>query len=124
MKYGSYLVEGESAPGFYAVCVIHATAEWVRDRNDCLWDGVGMRNHHNGNMFMWPVLICTLPCLGILMHTKAHVLLYAHEYVYTALTLCADRKRPRSQRKRKSLDVNYRTGCLSVSNDLVNWSSL
>lgn len=63
MKYGSYLVEGENARGFCAVCVIHVMAEWVRDRDDCLWDGVGMRNHHRSDMLMLPVLICTLTCL-------------------------------------------------------------
>lgn len=67
MKYGSYLVEGQSAPGFCAVCVcvIHAAAVWVKDRNDCLWDGVGMRNHHKGNMFMLPMLICARACLSM-----------------------------------------------------------
>lgn len=59
MKYGSYLIEGKkkSAGGFYAVCEIHVTAEWVRDRDDCLWDGAGMRRHHRGNMCMLPVLV-------------------------------------------------------------------
>lgn len=44
---------GRKCPGILCcVCVIHVTAEWVRDRDDCLWDGVGMRNHHNGNVFV------------------------------------------------------------------------
>ena len=84
MKYGSYLVEGESARGFYAVRVIHVTAQWARDRHDCLWDGVGMRNHHKGNVFVLPVLICTLTCSsvdGMLMHTRAHALLNVQEQV-------------------------------------------
>lgn len=62
MKYGSHHVEGENARGFFAVFVIHVTAEWVRDRDDCLWDGVGMGNHHNSNTFTLPMLICTLTC--------------------------------------------------------------
>lgn len=62
MKYGSYLIEGgekkkKSVGGFYAVCEIHVTAEWVRDRDDCLWDGAGMRRHHRGNMCMLPALV-------------------------------------------------------------------
>lgn len=62
MKYGSYLVEGKSVRGILCcVCVMHVTAEWVRDRNDCLWDGAGMRNHHRSNM----CLICTLSCLSM-----------------------------------------------------------
>lgn len=44
---------GRKCPGILCcVCAIHVTAEWVRDRDDCLWDGVGMRNHHNGNVFV------------------------------------------------------------------------
>lgn len=57
MKYGSYLVEGESARGFCAACVINVMAVWVRDRDDCLWDCSEMRNHYHSNMFMLPVLI-------------------------------------------------------------------
>lgn len=91
MKYGSYLVEGESARGFYAVRVIHVTAQWARDRNDCLWDGVGMRNHHKGNVFASPVLICTLRCSGVdgmLMHTRAQAVLNVQERVHgVCLTL-------------------------------------
>lgn len=56
MKYGSYLIGG-GVGGFYAVCEIHVTAEWVRDRDDCLWDGAGMRRHHRGDMCMLPVLV-------------------------------------------------------------------
>lgn len=86
----------EKVPGdFFAVCVIHVMAEWVRDRDDCLWDGAGMRNHHNSNMFMLPVLICTLTCLStgsihvhIQTQTRAHLLPYALKKC-VALTFCS-----------------------------------
>lgn len=89
MKYGSYLVEGESAQGFYAVCVIPVTAEWVRDRNDCLWDGVGMRNHHSGNMFMLPVLVCTLTSSE---RGYTHVDTHKHMFAYMCTDECGASK--------------------------------
>lgn len=54
------LLGGKKASRDFMLCTIHVTAERVRDRNDCLWDGAGMRNHHKSNMLMLPALIGTL----------------------------------------------------------------